>query len=337
MLEEALCGKGSPQAGFPYNGVHAALHGPQAGSPASRKRAASPGTVAAAKRPRPPQQQPGLAAGGSATWRHAALAAAATGSTGSAGMPRPQQQPHVQAAAPSLSWPSHPLLEEPLPPSQSPSSGMSPSELIGRVHAGPYLAGAARLRCPPPPAAAMPACFRTALTCPGQAPPAPLNPLFPLPHTPSGAAAPARHAGRACEPLTPAALGALRQLDPAAHDLHLRLLRFDDRLAELASRRGLLVRFVLQHSARNAGSGVQQVRHGGLCWAVPCARTSALTCYAGRPPCLPALGFGHVMIPWWAAAACTTRAAPPPTHARRRRRAAAAPPPPAGAAGSGGA
>lgn len=72
-------------------------------------------------------------------------------------------------------------------------------------------------------------------------------------------AALACHAGRRCEALTPAALCALRQLDPASHDLHMRLLRFDDQLAELASRRGLLVRFVVQHSARS-GVGARQVR-----------------------------------------------------------------------------
>ncbi|KAL4450212.1 hypothetical protein ABPG77_010881 [Micractinium sp. CCAP 211/92] len=66
------------------------------------------------------------------------------------------------------------------------------------------------------------------------------------------------HAGRRCEALTPAALCALRQLDPASHDLHMRLLRFDDQLAELASRRGLLVRFVVQHSARSGGGARQE-------------------------------------------------------------------------------
>ncbi|PSC74212.1 Ribulose bisphosphate carboxylase oxygenase chloroplastic [Micractinium conductrix] len=55
--------------------------------------------------------------------------------------------------------------------------------------------------------------------------------------------APPLHPRRALPPLTPAALAALARQDAAAHALHLRLLRFDDQLADLASERALLVRF----------------------------------------------------------------------------------------------
>lgn len=53
-------------------------------------------------------------------------------------------------------------------------------------------------------------------------------------------------------PLNQAALQALRGQDAQSHDHTLRLLAFDDRLAELASQRGLLVKFVVKRVGTNA-------------------------------------------------------------------------------------
>lgn len=50
------------------------------------------------------------------------------------------------------------------------------------------------------------------------------------------------------EPLTPQALEVLAEKDAALYDQHLRIMRFDDALAEVASRRGLLMRFHIKSS-----------------------------------------------------------------------------------------
>ena len=56
-----------------------------------------------------------------------------------------------------------------------------------------------------------------------------------VPPCPAHPAAPPRWEGLAPEPLTQQALTALAAQDAATHDQHLRLLRFDDRMAELVS------------------------------------------------------------------------------------------------------
>ena len=57
------------------------------------------------------------------------------------------------------------------------------------------------------------------------------------------------------------ALAALSGQGAALYDHYLHLLRFDDALAELASRRGLLVRFHIS-SARAQQARVHAVLHG---------------------------------------------------------------------------
>lgn len=65
---------------------------------------------------------------------------------------------------------------------------------------------------------------------------------------PAHPAAPPRWEGHAPDPLTQQALTALAAQDAATHDQHLRLLRFDDRMAELVS-----CRWVVQGVRRDRG------------------------------------------------------------------------------------
>lgn len=58
------------------------------------------------------------------------------------------------------------------------------------------------------------------------------------------------------EPLNSTALQTLASQDAASHDQYLKLLRFDDQIAELASRRGV------------CGWGVVGVCGGGVHWGV---------------------------------------------------------------------
>lgn len=89
-----------------------------------------------------------------------------------------------------------------------------------------------------------------------------------------------RFEARTAQPLTAEALAALARQDAASHDQYLRLMCFDDRLAELASQRGLLVRFHV-HAIRAYQAQVQCVwwvgwaTGGGSVWWVGRERASA--------------------------------------------------------------
>lgn len=107
---------------------------------------------------------------------------------------------------------------------------------------------------------------------------------------------------RRAEPLSAEALGVLARQDAAAHDQYLRLLRFDDRLAELASQRGLLVRFhvraIRTHQAQVGGQcecrGGQEAHASPV--LLPCGALKA----PSRSPCPPLpTPVPHSRQRWW--------------------------------------